>query len=341
MTLTPLTAATAEDPYGYYARLAREAPFAYDEELRCWLACSASTVDAILANDVFAVRPAGEPVPAIMRGTAIGELFAEMARMSDGPAHTARRRVVEEILGTANVAAIASALPALDSEPLDALMFAFPSRAVATLLGIAAPHVAGIEDYARALARAIGPGATAHDVPRASEAVRMLSKIFAERFPDAVRRLNAIGLLFQSYDGTAGLIGNTLYQLAIAEPEIRRRIVEHAQTLTGFVAEVARLDPPVHNTRRFATRAITLDGTPVGDGDSILVLLAAANYDAEAAGRTFTFGEGRHACVAARLAVTIASVAVHALIEAGTDVARITRIGFYPASNVRVPRLEL
>jgi cytochrome P450 len=339
VTLTPVTATTADDPYAYYARLAVERPFFYDDELRCWIACSVKAVEAVLGNNAFAVRPAIEPVPSIMQGTPLGELFARMPRWTDGPAHAPRRHDVEELVNAMNAGLIASAMPDLERDPLDKLMFTFPSRALATLLGIAPARVPGIEELARALARGIAPGATRDDVPRASSAVVALEPIFAERFSGTQQRYGAIGLLFQAYDGTAGLIGNTLHQLAVAQPEITRRIVSDAKTLAGFVAEVARLDPPVHNTRRFATSNIAVEDAIVRDGESVLVVLAAANYDTEAKGRTFTFGEGRHACIAARLAITIASVAVHALVEAGLDLAQIRRTGFYPAPNVRVPRL--
>jgi len=341
VSLTPITAPVADDPYPYYARLTVERPLYFDDALHCWVACSVKAVDAVLGNDAFHVRPAAEPIPSIMQRTPLGELFARMVRMTDGPAHAPRRQFVEALVNAMNVGAIAAALPDLAHDPLDALMFAFPSRAVATLLGITAARIPGIEQYARALARAIAPGATAQDVPIASSAVTVLDAIFAERFPDVAQRLGAIGLLFQTYDGSAGLIGNTLYQLAVAQPEITRRIVSDAKTLTGFVAEVARLDPPVHNTRRFAAGDIAIEDAVVRSGESVLVLLAAANYDIDAAGRTFTFGEGTHACIAARLAMTIASVAVRALVETGVDVARITRTGFHPAPNVRVPRLTL
>ncbi len=341
MTLTPLTAPTADDPYIYYARQAIEHPFYYDAELRCWVACSVKAVDAVLRNGAFHVRPQNEPVPSVMLGTRIGELFAHMPRMTDGPAHEPRHRFVQELVDTMPVGALAAAMPDLARDPLQKLMFTFPSRAVATLLGITAARIPGIEDLARALARAIGPGASPDDIPRASSAVDALELIFAERFPDAEERFGAISLLFQAYDGTAGLIGNTLYQLAVAQPEITRRIVSDPKTLAGFVAEVARLDPPVHNTRRFAVREIAVEDAVVRSGESVLVVLAAANYDTEAAGRTFTFGEGSHACVAARLAITIASVAVHALIETGLDPAAIQRGGFFPAPNVRIPHLML
>ncbi|HTV93056.1 MAG TPA: hypothetical protein VMG98_10090 [Verrucomicrobiae bacterium] len=337
--LTPLSAATADDPYVYYERLALDAPFVFAAGLNAWIAASAATVEMVLDNEAFRVRPADDIVPSIMRGTPLGELFAHMVRMTDGPMHASRRRDAEQLLEGIDVPAIAAVLPDLRSAPLDAVMFAFPSRAIAALLGIAPHDADGIETYARALARAIAPGAAPETVAPASSAVEALSAIFAQRFPGEEQRYAAIGFLFQAYDGTAGLIGNTLYHLAIALPAIAARIVQSAPTLAGFVAEVARLDPPVHNTRRFAATEISIDDALVRTNESVLVLLAAANADPAAAGRTFTFGAGAHACIAARLAITITSVAIKALVTAGIDLAAIQRDGFYPALNVRVPRL--
>ncbi|MGB6062660.1 MAG: hypothetical protein WBG27_13200 [Candidatus Aquilonibacter sp.] len=339
--LTPITAVTAEDPYPYYARLAVDHPLHFDGDLNCWVAASTHAVEEVLNNAAFHVRPPGDAVPSIMRDTALGQLFARMVRMTDGPTHASRRYNAEQLLESLDVRAIASALPELHTDPLETLMFVFPSRAIATLLGIAARDVEGIEVHARALARAIAPGAPPETVAPASNAVEALSAIFTERFPDEQQRYGAIGLLFQTYDGTAGLIGNTLYHLAIVQPVIAARIVQDAPTLAGFVAEVARLDPSVHNTRRFAASEIAIDDDLVRENESVLVLLAAANCDPAAAGRTLTFGAGIHACIAARLAITIASVAVKALSAAGIDPAQIVRSGFHPALNVRVPHLTI
>ncbi len=339
VTLTPTTAVTAEDPYPYYAGLAVEHPLHFDGDLNCWVAASTHAVEEVLNNAAFHVRPVNEVVPPAMRGSALGELFSGMVRMTDGPMHASRRRSAEQLLESINVAGIASALPDLRAAPLDTLMFAFPSRAIATLLGIAPSDVDGIEVHARALARAIAPGAQPETAAPASRAVEALSAIFAERFSDEQQRYAAIGLLFQTYDGTAGLIGNTLHHLAIAQPVIAARIVQDAPTLAGFVGEVARLDPPVHNTRRFAAADITIDDALLRENESVLVLLAAANCDPAAAGRTLTFGAGIHACIASRLAITIASVAIKALVATGIDLATIERNGFYPSLNVRVPRL--
>ena len=341
VALTPFTAVTAEDPYPYYTRLAVEQPLHFDGEQNAWVAASTGAVEKVLHDAAFHVRPLDDSVPSAMRGSALGELFSRMARMIDGNAHGPRRREAEQLLASGNVAAVASALPDLDEAALERIMFAFPSRAIAALLGITSSKIEGIELHARALARAISPGASAETIAPAASAVEALSAILAERFPDLEQRYAAIGLFFQTYDGTAGLIGNALYHLAIVQPVIAARIVRDAPTLAGFVAEVARLDPPVHNTRRFAATEIAIgDDVVVRENESVLVVLAAANYDPAAGGRTFTFGAGEHACIAARLATTIASVAVKALVSAGVDLAAIERDGFYPALNVRVPRLR-
>ena len=58
--------------------------------------------------------------------------------------------------------------------------------------------------------------------------------------PDAVIA-NAIGFLFQAYEATAGLIGNTLLVLA-SHPEIREE-AETAGSFAEVVQEVIRFDP--------------------------------------------------------------------------------------------------
>ena len=70
-----------------------------------------------------------------------------------------------------------------------------------------------------------------------------------------------------------------------------------------MIREVLRHDPPVHNTRRFIAADGAIAGQRVAAGDTVLVVLAAANHDAAANPhperfdvarvdrRTFTFGD--------------------------------------------------
>jgi cytochrome P450 len=155
---------------------------------------------------------------------------------------------------------------------------------------------------------------------------------------------NRVGFLFQAYDATAGLIGNTLVALG-RDPDLRS-----GADLGAVVAEVVRFDPPVQNTRRFLAADGVVAGVPMKAGDAILVVLAAANHDASVnphperfdPGRrertVFTFGAGPHACPGETLATAIARAGVDALLAAGTEPER-TLEGFTyrPSSNTRVP----
>ena len=115
------------------------------------------------------------------------------------------------------------------------------------------------------------------------------------------------------------------------------------------MAEVARHDAPVQNTRRFVAEDGVVAGTPMRAGDAILVLLAAANRDPAANAdparfdhertdpRVFTFGLGAHACPGAILAVTIAAAGVAYLLDAGIPLDDLMgRVTYRPSPNARI-----
>jgi cytochrome P450 len=340
--LTPLTAATADDPYPFYAELSAQRPFYFDADLRSWIASSAAIVDAVLANPALRVRPVTEPVPNAIAGTAIGELFAQLVRMNDGGRHERLRSDVIGLFDSLYFSRIdAIDAPAFGSDPLHAAMFEFPSFAVATLLGVRIDDRAQFATHASALARAMAPTGTREDAIRANPAVEWLHTAFEPRFADAALRANAIGLLFQAYHATAGLIGNAIVHLAGASAPLRDSALRDRDVLAHFIAEIARYDSPVHNTRRYAAERTAVASWSVREGDAVLALLAAANCDPAGAGSTFTFGAGRHACVAAQLASAIARAAVMRLVAAGIDFTTIERVGFEPATNLRIPILKL
>ena len=83
--LSPITAVTAPDPYPYYAALVARRPFGFDDDLGLWVAAGADAVSAVLADSALVVRPPAEPVPAGLVGTAAGDVFGRLVRMTDGP----------------------------------------------------------------------------------------------------------------------------------------------------------------------------------------------------------------------------------------------------------------
>jgi cytochrome P450 len=353
--MDPISAATASNPYPYYSTLE---PFF--KEGAFWVASSAAAVTEVFESGLCRVRPASEPVPKALLGTPIGEMFRQMARMNDGPAHKAMKAVLLEALGSANVSETAAACARkLAAGKVTDFAFQLSVHTMVRVLGLDLQDPAPL---ARDLARCIAPVVTPEQVHLGSCAWLELSTLlalpearggalFAALLDAAARNgmtepaqviANAIALLFQVYDATAGLIGNTLLALA-------RHPTDPAQCRQA-VLETLRWDAPVHNTRRFVVKAGTIAGQRVAEGEVILLLLAAANRDPLAnpradqfdlhreAPRVFSFGAGIHACPGRTLAVDIATAGVRQLLLAGTNLEKLASdFAYLPSPNVRVP----
>jgi cytochrome P450 len=377
----PVAAATHPDPYPYYADLAARGGIVRDDALAMWVAASGDDVAAVLAHDACRVRPPAEPVPTALRGTEAGEVFRRLVRMNDGPAHVALKRAVASALGPLDAgsvrtacAAQASALSAEAEEhgdgPVTGFAFRFPVRVVASLLGVPDDHLAATAAAVGELVRGMAPGADAAAIDTASDAAARLSARLAalHAAPSGARRgsllaaltaeaaragcddgaavvANAIGLMTQAHDATAGLIGNTLLALS-ADAALLRRVRSDPARVVDMVDDLLRRDPPVQNTRRFLCRHATVAGREMREGDAVLVLLAAATRDggggrparpaADASG--FAFGAGAHACPGAMLARTIAAAAVEHLLASGLDVAGLREgMTYRPSPNARIP----
>jgi cytochrome P450 len=160
---------------------------------------------------------------------------------------------------------------------------------------------------------------------------------------------NAVGLLMQAYEATAGLIGNSLLALA-ARPALPARLQREPALLQALLHEVLRYDPPVQNTRRYLARDALVAGQMLPGGALVLVVLAAANRDPaanpdpdrfdllRADRQSFTFGAGAHACPGQRLAVAIAGAGVRHVLDLGLDLQGLAAAARYrPSLNTRVP----
>jgi cytochrome P450 len=337
---------------------------------------SAAAVSAVLADPDCRVRPAAEPVPAGLVGTAAGEVFGDLVRMTDGQFHDRVKAVIVDALGqlsTDQVSALAgrrarACLASLPTESvLDELMFAVPAQVVAGLCGLeqgsdeqaarligqfvqclpASASPAQQADAARAagqLQQLMGPLLRADTPGLLGELVRAAAR--ADWPKQAPLLANGIGFLSQTYDATAGLIGNSLLALV-------REGVPAAGQLAGFVREVARHDSPVHNTRRFSAGPMVVSDCSIEQGESLLLLLAAANRDpavnldpaefrpGRPAPALFTFGAAGHGCPGESLAVGIATAVLDTILDAGWQPAeaRSLSVAYRPSGNIRVPLL--
>ena len=121
------------------------------------------------------------------------------------------------------------------------------------------------------------------------------------------------GMLVRSFlsagiDTTVYGLGNALYCFA-SYPEQWQILRENPNLIRGSFEEVLRFEAPVQTFFRTTTKAVDVGGVAIGEGEKVLLFLAAANRDPRrwdnpdtfdvrrrAAGH-MTFGTGIHGCV--------------------------------------------
>ena len=362
----PIVAITHPDPYPYYAELAATRPLYRDEARGMWIASSAAVVTAVLQHEQCRVRPIIEPVPAALLGSPAADIFRHLVRMNDGAGHCPFKQAVAATLESVDLPD-ASRLAARQAEALTARLrpvdhpehimdFAFqlPVHVVGSLLGVPDAMLPALAADVGSFVACLAPSSTSAQLDAGKQAAgRLLERFHALAKQDATDGLfatlvrqareygrndpaviiaNAIGFLTQSYEATAGLIGNTLLRLA-------RTGVPPAGDLATLIRQVQRDDPSVQNTRRFVAEDTVVAGQPMRAGDVILVVLAAASHDPTTGERTtFGFGDGRHACPGKRLATTIAEAGVARLLTDGLPLHTLAdRVRFRPSVNARIP----
>lgn len=375
--LNAVTAATHPSPYPYYARLLSGPPLIFDEQLRLWVAARAAVVTEVFENSHCMVRPAHEQIPRALAGLSTGDIFGHLVRMNDGPKHALPKLALRKALaglGKARIDACASsAVQALGEQPLNRWTHSLPIYIVASLLGFDEAALPKVDTWMAAFVASLSPLATDGQVRHGAQAAQALLDSFAalameegaqensllaltQREAKAVGwhdssaiLANAIGLLSQTYDATAGLIGNSIVAL-LTQPGLEEIVRDKPSALPALVQEVSRFDPPVQNTRRFVVQSTSIAGMDLAAGDTVLLSLAAASRDPQANPladeflldrpdrRLFAFGHAGHVCPGQSLAFSIAEAAIGALLEASPALhERAISWSYRPSLNGRIP----
>ncbi|MDC7705855.1 cytochrome P450 [Vogesella indigofera] len=364
----PLAAVTHPDPAPYYQQLQATRPLYFDRALQLWVASSASVVEAVLAHSACRVRPTLQPLPAALLDTPLAGVFGRLIRMNDGEYHARLKPALAAALAGLPplsvddcCAQVLATMPArLDGAALDDWLFAAPLQIMAHLLGL--PHDADRQALMRDFVAALSPLATAADIARGSAAVLPLMSQFAALpvdasplyatlarhiTPPASLHANALGLLLQTWDASAGLIGNVLYRLA-TDAGLRETLRQQPAWLDDGIAECQRLDAAIHNTRRYLAADADIAGHRLRAGDGVLLLLAAANLDParhpqplrfelQRERQELGFGAATHRCPGRRLALSIARQFVQRCLHGAPDWPALARSHrFRPSLNARI-----
>lgn len=157
---------------------------------------------------------------------------------------------------------------------------------------------------------------------------------------------NMIGLFIQSFDAGRGILSNSLLQI------LNNKSFSNKAEIQKSIIETLRFDPPIHTTRRIAAEDIFIDESLIKKNDSILIILAAANYDPEKFENAIhfdiersnntenlTFGIGGHSCLAKHFSIYLATEALWFLFNEYKTIKLLeNNMQYEPLMNARLPK---
>jgi cytochrome P450 len=166
-----------------------------------------------------------------------------------------------------------------------------------------------------------------------SQLIRKAESGSPETYLDEAELHAVAGLVLAAgFETTVNLLGNGIRML-LDNPEHMRTLSQRPQLWPNAVEEILRLESPVQLTARLALNNTEVAGTPVKQGELVIVYVAAANRDPavfpdpnrfdierENAGKHLAFSGGRHFCLGAALARAEGEVGLRAFFDRFPDV---------------------
>jgi unspecific monooxygenase len=350
----PFSPAYHADPYSAYRRLGG-APL-QRTAAGLWVTTSYELCTEALRSPDF-----GHPPPERSWRTELPQRRSFL--ILNPPDHTRLRRLVSKAFTARLIERLRPRIEQLvdellrdcagDVDLIEVLAYPLPVTVISELLGVPPEDEERFRGWSAALARGLDPDflLPEAEVARRLQARGEFSEYFTELIEqrrtapreDLLSRLVAVSdqgdvlsqdellatcvlLLTAGHETTVNLIGNGA--LALLRDPVQLAIFrEHPESRQAAVEELLRYDPPVQFTARTALADTELGGHPVREGESVLLLTAAANRDPAAfsdpdrldllrpAKPHLAFGHGIHFCLGAPLARLEGQIALGRLFE--------------------------
>jgi cytochrome P450 len=347
LSQSPTDPAFVQDPYPVYARARAAGDLVWWAEYGMPAATTHRAVNAILRDRRFGREPP-EGVPRPPAPARLAPFYAVEAHSmleAEPPRHTRLRGLVLRAFTTARVQALTpqidalaaeliAALPAGETDLLDAFARPLPVTVIARLIGVPDARAPDLLAWSNAMVRMYQPGRSRADEDAAIAATQAFTAFLAEviaarrRAPgdDLLSQLIAaeaegdrlsaeelvstvILLLNAGHEATVHTIGNGVK--ALIETGTAPAL---AADPDRAVEEILRFDPPLHVFTRIARAEVEAFGHRFAPGDQVACLLASANRDpaahpepdrfdpSRAPAPHASFGAGIHFCLGAPLA---------------------------------------
>ena len=346
----PYAFSIQDDPYDTYRRLRDEAPAYWNKDLSFWaLSRFGDVLQAFRDYETYSSL-GGVALEARRPIDRTNPMFQQMIEL-DPPEHTALRALVSRVFTVRRVAEMENEIRSIVNHYIDTVIESghadlmtdvaacFPMDVISAVLGIPEADRDSLRDCAdRGLIREDG----SMEIPE--EAYEAIFEMLAHFTEDLDRRragrvpgrgllsdllevevdgraLNGSELLgfclllvFAGFETTAKLVGNAV-ELLSRHPDQRAALTADPSLVPQTVEEAVRFHSSTQYMHRTLTRDVEMHGRQMREGDSVLLLIGAANQDEREFGPTagqfdmfrrpdrhVGFGYGIHFCLGAALA---------------------------------------
>lgn len=339
------------DPHPRYHRLRELAPVHRSERMRAWLLTRYDDCRAVLRDPRFERRFADtmDAVSGSWRTRSSTSSFSRMMLMADPPDHSRLRSRVSRSFTPRRVQGLRPRVDELAAGFLDeyeragggdfmeAVAFRLPVAVIGELLGIPDADRARFRDPVLALTQCLEVPTTREQLDAADEGYAFCADYFADLIAqrraeptddllgalvaddaeDALddRELNdmLILLFVAGFETTTNLVGNAVVSF-LEQPDQYELLRDQPDLSANLAHELLRHDTPVQLATRVAAQDVDVGGRTIPEGDSVFLMLGAANRDPsryespDALDVTRTdiyplaFGGGIHHCLGAALA---------------------------------------
>lgn len=362
------------NPYTLYNKMLNESPVYWDVENKIWGIYSYHACQTILNSTVAAIP--------LQNNDALGKmnehskiLIQHLARLSNPPQHQAARLAAAQLYNAMKPTQIADILDSLLIDiqtEIDWVEIVCKKLPVISILKAFNFSDTTIELFLRKIERLVKimlPQKTEQQILEINEVSEAIYKITEQHITTNLLQLirgsnndnfkenqltlyvcNLIGLIIQSYDAGRGILSNALLQLLNHPINVYEK-----SNIQKVVTETLRYDPPIQNTKRVLTENLIINDQTLKKGDTVVVVLAAANrdsakfknpnqFDPNRYNNTehLTFGAGIHNCVARHYAMQMTVDALHHLFTKYKNIKLLeTEIQYEPLVNARLPGIMI
>ncbi len=285
-----------------YTRQLASNPLHWNEETNTWVAYRYDYCKTILLSGHVCV-----PEAVIDDNTLLNEkailLLRKLVRINNNEQHTIARQAAMLIYNSMKPIVISDILETLLADIKENTAFDWiatigkklPVLIILKSLGFSEDDCTFVVDNISSLVKIMSPDKPVQDIEMINSVVDGFYAIsekhinapgFTDHIPkgnidkDELAELfvcNLVGLFIQCYDAGRGLLCNTLLSFVRTHDNPGLKDIFYYKRL---VTETLRFDPPVHNTRRIAVKDILIGGQLIKAGQSILIVIGAANLDA-------------------------------------------------------------